>query len=59
MNRRQENRHGFSLSKKHECVRQELRNEPTTEGLRLDGLKKALQARLRPDLKACKEVRAA
>jgi hypothetical protein len=38
---------------------QELCNERKTEGLRLDGLQKALQARLHSGPKAFKEVRAA
>ena len=59
MNRSDANRFGVSLSKKHESVRQELRSERKAEGLRLDGLKKALRARLHPDLTASKEVRAA
>jgi len=45
--------------KKHEVRMQELRSERKSDGLRLEGLKKALQARLNSDLKALKEFRAA
>ena len=59
MNRSEQNRYHFSLSQKHESLRQELRNERKSEGLRLAGLKKALQARLISDVKGPKALQAA
>ncbi len=53
------NRYEPAPFKKHEVRMQELRNERKTEGLRLDSLKKALQARLHSNPKASKDVRAA
>jgi len=53
------NRHELVSFKKHEVRVQELRNERKSEGLRLEGLKTALQARLNPDLKPPKALRAA
>jgi hypothetical protein len=53
------NRHELVSFKKHEVRVQELRNERKSEGLRLAGLKKALQARLISDVKRPKALQAA
>jgi hypothetical protein len=59
MNRNEIGNKPFASSDRHECRIQELRHERKSEGQRLEGLKKVLQARLVPDTPQAAEVRAA